>query len=341
MTSNLIICSRLLITAHLFCLFIMSLCAGAVETKSPGMIAMNEGRYNDAYQYFSSQLSPPGNKNSALFYLAQLSLTKGDTGTAQQQIESALELLPNDSEEYRLAGDIYCNIGQQSSMFQALKLAKKCIASYETAIEKDSQNVKALGSATAFLYEAPGIAGGNRKKAEHYLTLLTQASPEHADTYKVNLYNRDGKSYEALTLAKSLVEKGIHGLENQYTIARFYRDSGNLTQAKPLFKSLAESQYGYDNRWYVIDSVLQVGEIYLREGKDINKSIEYIERYKAMNNNPQDTHYFWSSWSLAKAYFAGGNTQKFTELVNQIKSEKYKDNKPFLQQFEKELANYQ
>src|SRR5690606_11427066 len=143
------------------------------------------------------------------FYLAQLSLVKGDADIAKQQIESALELLPNESEEYRLAGDIYCSLGQQSSMFKALSLAKKCIASYETAIKEDPQNIKALAAAAAFLYEAPGIAGGDSEKARHYLSLLEQASPEHADTYKVNLYNRDGKTDAALTLADSLAEKGL------------------------------------------------------------------------------------------------------------------------------------
>lgn len=343
MTLNLFFYFRFLIALQLLGLLTISLYVGASEPDNfdnSGIAAMNEGRYDDAYQYFSSQRSQQDRKNSALFYLAQISLAKEDADTAKTHIESSLEILPNNSEEHKLAGDIYCNLAQQSSIFSALKLAKKCIASYEMAIKKDAQNSKALMAATAFFNEAPGIAGGDKEKSAYYLALLEQVSPEHADTYKVGLYHREGKNEEALRLANSRVEKGIHQIENQYAIAMYYRDTKNLSPAKLLFESLAASQYSYDNRWYVIDSALQAGEVYLQEGKNIDKSIEYIERYKAMNNNPQDVHYFWSSWSLAKAYFATGNTEKFNTLVNQIKSEKYKNNKDFQRQFEKELKNH-
>src|SRR5690606_27479223 len=117
-------------------------------------------------------------KNATLFYLAQLSLAQGDEDAAKDHIESSLEIFPNSSEEHKLAGDIYCNIAKNSSVFSALKLAKKCIASYEMAIEEDAQNAKALMTAMAFLYEAPGIAGGDKEKAKHYLDLLAQVSPE-------------------------------------------------------------------------------------------------------------------------------------------------------------------
>src|SRR5690606_23694928 len=111
-------------------------------------------------------------------------------------------------------------------------------------------------AATAFLNEVPGIAGGDKEKSAHYLALLEQVSPEHADIYKVGIYHREGKNEEALRLANSRVEKGIQQPENQYAIAMLYRDTKNLTQAKLLFESLAASQYDYENRWYVIDSAL-------------------------------------------------------------------------------------
>lgn len=122
---------RFLIALQLLGLLTISLYVGASEPDNfdnpdnSGIAAMNEGRYDDAYQYFSSQRSQQDRKNSALFYLAQISLAKEDADTAKTHIESSLEILPNNSEEHKLAGDIYCNLAQQSSIFSALKLAKK------------------------------------------------------------------------------------------------------------------------------------------------------------------------------------------------------------------------
>src|SRR5690606_14335382 len=68
--------------------------------------------------------------------------------------------------------------------------------------------------------------------------------------------------------------------------------------------------------------------------------IDYLERYKTLNNNRKDVHYFWSSWSLAKAYFAAGDVEKFNDWVKQIQSEHYTTDKIFQRQSEKELRVY-
>lgn len=333
--------SRAARTVQIFCLSTISLYSAVTNADDPGMRAMLAGQYDTAYQYYLAQASDPERKNSALFYLAQISLLTGELEAAQKHINASLEISPNDSEEYRVAGNIYCNAAQQASLFSARKLAKDCVSAYEAAAKADPQNPRALMAAMAFHFEAPRIAGGNKDRAEEYLALLEQVSPEHADTYKVHLLHRDGKTDEALKLANSLAEKDFDSLENQYAVAKFFRDNERLHQAKPLFESLAARQHQYDNRWHVIDAALQTGEIYLKEGSEIRKSIDYLERYKTLNNNREDVHYFWSSWSLAKAYFAAGDVEKFNDWVKQIQSENYTTDKIFQRQFEKELRVYQ
>src|SRR5690606_24409237 len=98
---TLLIYSRFLIALHLFGLLTISLYDGASEPGhldnpgNPGIAAMNDGRYDDAYQYFTSRLSnhknksQPESKNSALFYLAQISIAKEDADTAKAYIESS------------------------------------------------------------------------------------------------------------------------------------------------------------------------------------------------------------------------------------------------------------
>lgn len=305
-----------------------------VESANPGVVAFIEGRYSIAKDYFTKHLVNPEQKNESLMYLGRIALVTGDANAAVEQIETALKLEPNTADEIVLAGDIYCNQAQQSSMFSALGLAKKCIAQYEAAVQQFPEDTHALVSAMRFYFEAPGFAGGSSKKGEELLARLNKLSPEDANTYRVFLLEKEGKSDAAMALADKLSQQQFQSARNQYELARFYRDKKQLAQAMPLYESLRNIPATVENTWYVNDSLLQLGEILLAKKQDIQRSIQLMEEYKQKNSNPHDQHYFWSSWSLAQAYKANGNTEKYALLVKKIQTEDYKKNPEFAKRFE-------
>lgn len=303
-------------------------------TDNPGVIAFTQGRNQEAEDYFSQQLTNAAHKNDSLIYLSRIALDTGEIETAVEHIEAALAWAPNTAEEIVLSGDIYCNQAQQSSMFSALGLAKKCIAQYEAAVQQFPEDTQALVAAMRFYFEAPGFAGGSSKKGKELLARLDKLSPEDANTYRVFLLEKEGKSDAAIALADELGKQEFQSARNQYELARFYRDKKQLAQAKPLYESLRNKPATLENKWYVNDSLLQLGEILLAEKQDIQRSIKLMEEYKQKNSNPYDQHYFWSSWSLAQAYKANGNEDKYLQLVKQIQTEDYKKNPEFAKRFE-------
>lgn len=303
-------------------------------TENPGVVAFTQGRYQDAEDYFSQQISNPAQKNDSLIYLSRIAVNTGKIETAVEHIEAALTLEPTSAEEIVLAGDIYCNQAQQSSMFLALGLAKKCIAQYEAAVQQFPEDSHALVAAMRFYFEVPGFAGGSNKKGEELLASLDKLSPEDANTYRVFLLEKEGKSDAAIALADKLSQHQFQSARNQYELARFYRDKQQLAKARPLYESLRNKPATVESKWYVNDSLLQLGEILLTEKQDIQRSIQLMEEYKQKNNNPHDQHYLWSSWSLAQAYKANGNQEKYTLLVKQIQTEDYKKNPDFAKRFE-------
>ncbi|MDR7091257.1 tetratricopeptide repeat protein [Cellvibrio fibrivorans] len=301
---------------------------------NPGVVAFSQGRYQEAEDYFSQQLANPVQKNDSLIYLSRIAVDTGRVEAAVEHIEAVLKLEPNTAEEIVLAGDIYCNQAQQSSMFSALGLAKKCIAHYEAAVQQFPENTHALASAMRFYFEAPGFACGSSKKGDELLARLDKLSPEDANIYRVFLLEKEGKSDAAMALADKLSQQQFQSARNQYELARFYRDKNQLAHAMPLYESLRNKPATLENKWYVNDSLLQLGEILLAEKQDIRRSIELMEEYKQKNNNPHDQHYFWSSWSLAQAYKANGNEAKYALLVKQIQTEDYAKNPEFAKRFE-------
>lgn len=248
--------------------------------------------------------------------------------------ETAVKPPLTTAEELISSGDAYCNQAQESSMFSALGLAKKCIAQYEAAVQQFPDNANALVAAMRFYFEAPGFAGGSSKKGRELLARLDKVSAEDANTYRVFLYEKEGDSAGAMALADKLSQQPFESARNQYELARFYRDKQLLAKAKPLFEALRNKPVTAENQWYVNDSLLQLGEIILAEKQDISQSIALIEEYKTKNTDPHDQHYFWSTWSLAKAYKAKGNTDKYLQLVQQIQAEDYAKNTEFAKRFE-------
>lgn len=310
----------------------------SVPGDNEGVLAIYQGDYEKAENYFLQKMRSGTDKNEPLIYLSRIYLYKGDTEKAIDHIEQAMKLEPNSAEEMILSGDIYGAHAQRSSMFTALKLAKKCISQYEAAIKKEPDNVEALVSAMQFYFGAPSFAGGSTEKGNEILTRLQTLSPEDANTYKIQQLEKEAKSDSAVALANELVQKGFVSAKNQYTVAHYYRDKKLYARALPLFESLSTLTETPKTRWYIHDSLLQQGEI-MMINKDFNKAIELINQYKQKNKNSGDIHYFWSSWSLAKAYQAAGNQTKYDELVAQIKSEDYKRDKAFASEFE-DVVNF-
>ena len=301
---------------------------------SEGISAFDAGNYTEAEKYFLKQLKEPGAKNEALMYLSKIAWENGDGKVAVSYIEKALAIAPTNIDELLLSGNIYCGQAQKASLFSALKMAKKCIAQYEAAVKMDGENINALVAAIRFYVEAPSIAGGSTKKAKAFLERLHRLSPEEADIYSIQILEVEGDSQSALQLADELSKQGFQSAISQYKVAHYYRDKKHYDKALTLFEALSEMTATPDNQWQVNDSLLQLGEIYILKGNDVNKGIELIEQYKEVNNDPQDIHYFWSSWSLAKGYKAVGQQEKYEALVKKIKAEDYKQDSAFAKDFE-------
>lgn len=302
-----------------------------------GTQSFYDGDYQQAEAYFRGNLSNAEMRDEALIYLGRIALETGDFGQAVEHIEKVLEGSPRNIEAVILSADIYCEKAQNSSIFNALRIARKCIGQYETAIDMDNKNIEALVSATRFHLHAPSVAGGSTRKGREFLEELTTASPEHAATVTIGWHEEDGERDAAMEIADQLVDKGFQFPKNQYEVARYYKDVNAYDKARPLFEDLSNREKTRDTQWIVNDSLLQLGEIHIAEDGDMMKAIELIEAYKRVNSNPHDAHYFWSTWRLAQAYKAIGQKEKYQALVDNIQSQEYSRDKSFAKAFESDL----
>lgn len=317
------------------CLLSLGAFSLEVENHNAGMQAFFAGHYAEATEYFLKSIESPADKNDALVILARIAMAQGNDKLAADYLAQALTVAPETAEEIFLLGELYCWQAQQASVFAAVGLAKKCIAQYEAALAMEGATTEMLVAALKFHMGMPFIAGGSSKKGKAYLQQLEALSPEHANVYKIHELQRDGENSAALQLADELSAKGFQSAINQYEVAHYYRDNNAVDKAASLFESLVDASITLSNRWYIIDSLLQSGELALLEGNP-KKAIKRIESYKAKNQNPGDPHYFWASWSLAKAYKMAGDLAQYNLLVNSIQAENYQADKAFALEFERD-----
>lgn len=326
-------------------IFLLSIGIHAAETRATnpldtGLQLILGGNYEQAEKYFMPLLKDPNLKQASLRNLSTIYMKTGQYDKAVELAEKALKNKPSGLEELLLMGNAYCDKAQNSSMFKALKLGKKCIAQFDDAVSNHPNRVDALLYASKIHFQAPSMIGGSKKKAAIYFDKLMKVSPEHAKTYKISMLESEGEHEEATRLANELASEVFVSAINQYDIARFFQLKKEHEIAKRLYEPLTNTTPSLDTHWHITDSLLQLGEVYISEGEAPKVGVNLIERYKEKNTNKHDMHYFWSTWILAIGYKAIGDMDKYHQLVDQIKSEDYKKDDYFAKEFEANIWVY-
>jgi tetratricopeptide (TPR) repeat protein len=139
----------------------------------------------------------PGNF-TAQVRLGVLALRRDEPEKAISLLEKALERQARHSETHRILGDAYGRAAQKKGIFGGLGLGKKCLGSYQKAVELDPKNIDAHASLFEFYRQAPGIAGGSTEKALAEATAVKQLDPARGRILFATFYVSEKKFDRAL-----------------------------------------------------------------------------------------------------------------------------------------------
>ncbi|HEX2715263.1 MAG TPA: tetratricopeptide repeat protein, partial [Candidatus Acidoferrales bacterium] len=105
------------------------------------------------------------NDAQVLYYLASVKEKMGDLNGALPLAEKALSLDPNNARYHLLVANICIEQGRKAGIFKGMGLAHRFRDEASKAASLDPKYVDARESLMEFYFEAPGIAGGDKKKA--------------------------------------------------------------------------------------------------------------------------------------------------------------------------------
>jgi|TARA_B110000914_G_C15455050_1_gene442930 tetratricopeptide (TPR) repeat protein len=134
--------------------------ANSISPLDNAIAALESGQTGKALQLFEKQKHNP----RALVYLAKINIAI-DLDDAEDWIEKAVDIIPNDGEAHYLRGVI---MGQQASgsIFSALGYAKKSLTSFNKAVELEPDSIVYQNALMQFHVSAPSIAGGDLEIAK-------------------------------------------------------------------------------------------------------------------------------------------------------------------------------
>ncbi|HKD82261.1 MAG TPA: tetratricopeptide repeat protein [Candidatus Angelobacter sp.] len=294
-------------------------------------------------------------KDAQAAYLLSCAKTAfGDLDSALELAQRAVSLEPGNSEYHLQLAVAYGRKANKASFLKAMNLGGQYKSELKKAVELDAKNVDALWELMEFYWHAPGIAGGDQKKAramaddimrinaaKGYLALadLAQLAQNKQQADIEDYYRKaalaDPKSYEVqLRLAHfySSDKQRNYELAEKHAQQAITLDPDRTGGYRTMAAIRVEQE-----RWQDLDLVLhnaearvpddlspyfQAGLETLLAGKDPSRAERYLRKYLTQEPEDYAPHLSRAHWRLGQALEKQGRkAEAVAELESALRLE--------------------
>jgi tetratricopeptide (TPR) repeat protein len=290
------------------------------------------------------------NDAEATFYLANVKEEFGDLAGSLSLAEKALALDSNNGRYHLLVANICIEQGQKAGVLKGLGLARRFREEASKAASLDPKDLEAREALMEFYFEAPGIAGGDKKKAwalaeeigkiDRVRGLLAQATLAGKEK---NAAQQDALYQQALAVAphepRVLREAAAFysgDTEKKYDLAekdaleaiRFDEDRADSYAVVAMIDANAE-------RWKDLDAIIarlekiipddfgvryQTARILLLSGRDLPRAELYFRKYLTIEPEAGEPPWSGAHWRLGQVLEKEGRkTEAITEIQEAVR----------------------
>ena len=182
---------------------------------------MEAGHWKRARVLAASRLAAHPNDAEAVWWMARVELAYGDLEKALPLAEKAVSLDGRNAVYRAILAQVYGRMAQRASVLRQIGLARRCKRELDMALQLNPNHVHLLVGYMEYLWQAPGIVGGDKKKAREipervgridpargYLAAAQLAQWEQNTSKLEDLYRKaaeaDPRCYEARTFLAGL-----------------------------------------------------------------------------------------------------------------------------------------
>ncbi len=310
-------------------LFVFSLTALAADNAQD---LVEGGHYKRAYTVLDARLKANPNDAQANYLMSRVKMVTNDHDAALKFAEKAVAADGKSAVYHYQLSQVIGSIAEKASMLKQFGYARRYKSEVETATALDPKNIDARIAMLEYYLEAPGIMGGDKKKAEAiaeeisrmdacrgYLAtaMIVQKEKDHAAKQE-DLYKKaaaaDPKHYVVrILLANIYLNPPLKNLE---LAEKHARDAQKLEPDRSAPYSLLAIRYAMEQRVTELEAVLaeaektvtdnlspyfQAARILIDQGKELPRAERYLRKYLTQDPEPNQPSHARTHWRLGQA----------------------------------------
>jgi tetratricopeptide (TPR) repeat protein len=250
------------------------LCLPAVGADRSTATLIEQGHYKRAQAVLAERLKANPNDARSYCEMSKVSQAFQQWDEAIQQAEKAVSLDPKNGEfQAALADAVGSKLSAASlGMFAKMSLARRFKKEAELALQLDPDNIDANEDLMEFHLDAPGLVGGDKKKAAELADRIVRVNPVRGYLMKVEFASHEKLTAEVEPLLQQAIAADPKNYLARTQAANFYLNRGTATlrqaeeQAKQAIQidpgraagyTALATVYAQQGRWKEVDSVLE------------------------------------------------------------------------------------
>lgn len=191
---------------------------------------MSNAHWKRAREVVEAKYRTNPNDAHTNYLLARVRQAFGKLDEAVKCAETAVRLDPKSSNYHRVLGEIYANQAENVSVFKQLGLARKIRAEFDAALAIAPHDPEGLFDRMQYYQEAPGVAGGDKKKAAQMAAEIMQIDPARGYRALAYLARREKQNDKLEGYYQKAAEVSPRNYGARLTFANF-----NLSSPNPNF----------------------------------------------------------------------------------------------------------
>jgi tetratricopeptide (TPR) repeat protein len=218
------------------------LAAAAVPGSVPPVDALIEnGHWKRARVEAEAEYKANPKDARTVYRLARVRRAFGNLDEAVKLAETAVSLDPKYAAAQRELGDLYCSQAEKASVFKQIGLAHKCKSAFEAAVSLDPKDPANVEDLVGYLVQAPGIAGGDKKRAGELAAAIVKV--DGARGYLIQAEIAANEKQEPGPFYQKAVEADPGNYTARMALAIYYMSTGHdLAQAERQLRAALESK---------------------------------------------------------------------------------------------------
>ena len=297
---------------------------------STGDNLLEAGHYKRLRAWAEPRLAANPNDAQAAYYVAFAKQSTGDYDGALPLAEKALALDANQPRYHLLVASVCIGQAQKAGMFKGIGLARRFREEASKAASLDPKYIDAREDLMEYYFDAPGIAGGDKKKAWALADEIGKIDAARGFLAQANLAGKEKNPAKQAELYQKALAAGPHDTRVLREAAEFYVSDGQRkydAAEKSALEELKNDEYrsapylilavvyAYAERWQDLDEILarseknlpddfgpqyQTAKTLITTGKELPRAERYLRKYLTIPPEAGEPPWAGAHWRLGQ-----------------------------------------